>query len=395
MPGILILFLIVLVTLAAVFRADYVLILLYLLAGVSIISQWWGRKAVRRVTISRDLAERAFLGEKVNVKIEARNNSLIPVVWVHIRETLPLELAPEGLSQEVVSIGSKSRVTFDYVLDCRKRGYYAIGPMNLFSGDLLGLLKEQTIQIPAHHLTVFPKIIAFARVDLPTHTPLGTLHHHQPLSTDPAKVRGKRDYITGDSLRNVDWKASAAAQKLQVKLFEPSISLETMIFLNLNRDEFSIKDLYSASELSIVVAASLANWIVRARQSVGLCTNGIDTLTGVDSPLPIHPRSGQSHLLQMMEILARLQNGTSFPLVNLIKQELVHLPWGTTIIVIANQADDDLFDAFFRARRWGIEPILILCGYVEHVLDIQQTAKFFKYPVFHFVNESDLDIWRA
>ena len=394
MNGFLVLFFVVLITLAAVFRADFVLIFLYLLAGVYVISHWWGRRAIKAVVLSRELNERAFFGERVIVRIEARNQGMLPVVWAYLRETLPMELAPEGISQEVVSIGPKKKVKMEYTLDCLKRGYYAIGPMNMFSGDLLGLTKQQAVQFPANHLTVFPKIIPLSKVVLPTQSPLGTLHYHQPLSADPARVRGKRDYIPGDSLHQVDWKASAAVRRLQIKLLEPSISLETMIFLNLNRAEFEIKDLYRASELGIIVAASVANWIIRARQAVGLCTNGIDLLTEVDYPVTLPPRRGLGHLLHLLEILARVQNEQTFPLVSLIQQEVVHLAWGTTLIVIANQVDDDLFEALLRARRRGISAILILCGYVERLLEIQHKAAFFKYPLVHFMTEKDLDIWR-
>ncbi len=395
MSGIWILFFVVLVVLAAVFRADYVLILLYLLAGVYVISQWWGRRAVQSLVLKRDLTERAFFGEKVNVHVEARNQGLLPVVWVHLRETLPLELAPEGTSQQVVSIGPKEKVKFEYTLDCSKRGYYPIGPMKMFSGDLLGLSKQILVQVSAVHLTVFPKIIPLSRVSLPTHSPLGTLRSHQPLSADPAKVRGKRDYLPGDSLRLVDWKTSAAARRLQVKLLEPSISLETMLFLNLNRGEFAIKDLHRASELGIIVAASLANWIICARQAVGLCTNGIDALSGNSSPLTLLPRTGQGHLIQLLETLARAQIEETYSLVNLIQQEIVHLSWGTTMIVIANQAEDDLFETLFQCRRRGIDPLLIVCGYVEDIVKIQRKANYFRYPLFHFMSERDLDIWRG
>ena len=87
-------------------------------------------------------------------------------------------------------------------------------------------------------------------------------------------MRGKRDYVASDSLRRMNWKASASTGRLQIKQFEPSIALQTEIFLNLNASEYVTKHRIDATELAIVVAASLANWAVIQKQAVGLTTNG-------------------------------------------------------------------------------------------------------------------------
>jgi hypothetical protein len=92
-------------------------------------------------------------------------------------------------------------------------------------------------------------------VRLPSRSPIGTLRHTQPIFEDPSRVRGKRDYTTGDSLRRVDWKATATTGRLQVKQFEPSIALETALFLNLNADEYLQRTRLDATELAIVIAA--------------------------------------------------------------------------------------------------------------------------------------------
>jgi uncharacterized protein (DUF58 family) len=394
MGGILLLFFIVLIVLAAVFQADFVLVVLYLMAGAFFISHWWSNRAARSVLVQRTFTRYAFWGEKLPVQVVAKNVGLLPVVWMHLRETLPLELAAEGATQEVVYIGPKSQVDLAYDLDCRKRGYYSIGPLNMFSGDLLGISRQQSLIAPADHLIVFPKIIPLATIKLPTNSPLGILRCTQPIFEDPTKVRGKRGYVTGDSMRRLDWKTSAATGQLHVKLFEPSIALETMILLNLNQAEFDIKDRYYAPELAIVVAASIANWVIRARQAVGLATNGFDPLSSENTIISLPPRPGHGNLMRILEVLARAQIAESYPLVRLIHEEITRLPWGASLIVLANQVSDDLFDALFQARRNGLSATLILCGYVEKFFEIQQRAGYFKLPFYHFLNEQDLDVWR-
>lgn len=394
MSGILLLFFVVLIILAAVFRADFVLVVLYFIAGAYVVSHWWSRKALAAIHLIRHYPRNAFIGEIVPVKTELKNAGFLPVVWVHVREATPIELAVEGNTQIVLYLGPKAKFELSYFLDCRKRGFYKIGPMDLFSGDLFGFSKQVQRTISEGQFTVFPKIIPLVKPDIPSHSPLGTLRHHLPIYEDPTRVGGKRPYFPGDTYRQIDWKATAITQQLQVKIFEPSIALEAMIFLNLNRDEFPIKHWSDASELSIVVAASLANWLVRARQSVGLATNGIDPLSADRNPTKIPVRSGQAQLMKILETLARVQCDTGTPLIQLFVNEYIHLTWGTSLIIITNQVSDEFIDSLFQAKKKGLSAMLILVGMINKFVETQEKARHFGFPIYHIEKEKDLDIWR-
>lgn len=174
----------------------------------------------------------------------------------------------------MTGFGPRQESSFEYTLEARKRGYYPVGPLILSSGDLFGLSERLEKQIPPQFITVYPKIVALARVGIPSRSPQGTLRHHQPLFEDLTRVFGKRAYVAGDSLRRVDWKATAQTGRMQVKLFEPSISLETLIFLNLNAEDYNFHGRIDLTELGIVIGASLASWVIERRQSAGLRING-------------------------------------------------------------------------------------------------------------------------
>ncbi len=101
--------------------------------------------------------------------------------------------------------------------------------------------------------------------------------------------------------------------------------------MNLNAEDYERHSRIDASELAIVVSASLANWIIRKKQSVGLFTNGIepilrDTVKSpghvrelpYQNPLPIPPRRGQSHLMNILEVLAHVQVAETYPLTKVI-----------------------------------------------------------------------------
>jgi uncharacterized protein (DUF58 family) len=131
-------FLIVLAILAAILRADFVLILIYILLGIYISGRWWSQKALKAVRVSRGFDQRAFLGEKILVELEITNSGRLPVVWLQFQENLPVALSLSGSFQQVVSLGAGERLKFEYQLLGRKRGYYDVGPLRLYSGDIFG-----------------------------------------------------------------------------------------------------------------------------------------------------------------------------------------------------------------------------------------------------------------
>jgi uncharacterized protein (DUF58 family) len=388
-------FLLVLAVIAALLRADFVLTIIYLLLGVWIFGRIWSHSALETIKVHRFFAPRAFFNEQIPVRLELYNSGLLPAVWLQFSESLPVELRiGETAFHRVVSIGSHQRLTLEYTLEGHKRGYYPIGPLMLYSGDVFGITGGETRRLRSDFLTVYPKIVPLTRVVLPTQSPMGTLRHHQPIFEDPNRIFGKREYVSGDSLRRVDWKATASTGNLQVKLFEPSISLETEIFLDLNMEAYEFHSRASAMELAIVVAASLANWIVRARQSVGLITNGTDPLSQDGLTPRLLPRRGRANLMRILDVLARVQAGKADELLNLIRRESIHLSWGATLIVITPKLDEPFFDILFQARRSGFDIVLVPCGPTPGLQRARHTAATFGFPLVHILSEQDLEIWR-
>ncbi len=386
----------VLFLIAVLMQEDTILTVFYVLAGVYLGGRWWSQRALKNVTLQRHLPTHAFLGEVVPVHVDLRNRSWLPVIWLRAQDTVPVGLAiGQESHRQVTRLGPYDHYRLQYVVYPQKRGYYQVGPLLLMSGDALGLVGQHQRQEAPAYLTVYPRIVPLAHVPLPSRSPLGTLHHTQPIFEDPTRIIGKRDYTTGDTLRRIDWKSTAAVGRLQVKQFEPSIALETTILLNLCAPEYELRTRVDATELAIVVAASLANWITGHKQTVGLATNGLDPLNPATPVHAIPPRKGRGHLMRVLEVLARVQTGESVPLAALLSQQIVHLAWGTTVILITSHLDEGLLEGLLQARRAGLDAVVVLCGYATGHADVQRRAQRFGFPVTIIRNERDLDVWRT
>ncbi len=378
---------------ASFLHGEFALTLLYLIVGALVAAMWWCYRALGQVETKRRFNTHVFLGEKVKINLRVQNKGWLPLPWLELRDTLPVALAGPHSFKMVTNLGACADSNFEYFVEARKRGYYPIGPLSISTGDIFGVNESLQAENPAEHLVVYPKIIPFTSIQIPSYSPQGTLRYSLPLFEDPTRVFGKRGYISGDSLRRIDWKSSASTGQLQVKLFEPSIALETFVILNLNAGDYHYRSQIDAAELGIVIAASIANWIVDKKQLVGMMINGRDPLIADDKPQSIPPGKGKQHLMRLLETLARVSTIEDSALVPLIQRQRYRLAWGTTLIVITGRANDDLLNELYQARRSGQNAILILTGRDISDVGVRQRAEFFRIPVVSIATELDLNIW--
>ena len=380
---------------SAVVQDRMAVTLMYVFLGMFVFSRWWLNRAIDLLSFSREYQKNAFPGEVVPVSLEIKNHSLLPVVWLRVQDNLSLEISDESSFRQVATIGSKESVNLVYELRAKHRGFYQVGPVKISTGDLLGIFPEETRQGKAEYFCVFPRILSFASMQLNSRSPLGTLKAIEPIFEDPNRPIGKRNYIPGDSLRRVDWKSSAAVGRTQVKIFEPSVDLQVALFLNLSSSEYALKQRLEAAELAIETTASIAFWAVQNRQSVGLWTNGIDTSradAGGHKSIP--PKKGRSHLIKILEVLARVKLNEGEAFSDFLHHHLHELSWGTSIMLLTGEIKEDVLAALAHAQRKGLNSTIILFGPQPQLQTIQAQVRRLGFKLIHVERESDLDVWR-
>ncbi|MGQ9555441.1 MAG: DUF58 domain-containing protein [Anaerolineae bacterium] len=357
------LFITVLFIIAAIMRVDFFFYILYVFFAVYLLSRFWVRRALMQVRVERRLNTHAFWGERVPVRLELSNNGLLPVPWLQLHESLPQPLAFPQVRSRALALWPHEKAVFTYELDCRKRGYYTIGPLRLSSGDLLGAGGRAFAEAGLSHLTVYPRLLPLSDLGIPSRSPFGAIKRSGAIHRDPARVAGVRDYRPGDTIRHINWKASAAHNKLQTKVFDPVISLDTAVFLDLEREHYEPAHVGISTEEAISVAASLVTQLARQRQPFSLASNGQDPLAENGGRGPVLPmRSGQAHLMTVLEALGRIENQAVEPLSSLLQRETLNLPWGCNVLIVSGNGDD-LLGYTLRLQRSGFNVVIVLADY--------------------------------
>ena len=359
--------LIALFVIASLLRMDKFFYLLYLLAAVYALGQLWTKRAMRQLRTERRLVNRAFPGETIQVELRVRNQGWLPVPWVEMHDSLPVEMASPPFYRRVLSLAPHAEHCFQYTLTCRQRGYYLIGPMIWRTGDLLGMTPVLSSQQPPETIIVYPRVLPLSHLGLPTHSPLALLPAPIPLFEDPSRVIGVRRYERGDSPRRIHWRATARTGELLVKRYQPAIARDTVICLDLHRDDYAMQRTYVASELAIVTAASLARHIiVQERLGAGLFTQAYDPLQDDVVAFSLPPRHERGQLMEILEVLARAQlydaaQAGDTPLFDeYVRRASVSFPWGSTILLVTGRDVPALYDTLVFLRRRGFPVVLLL-----------------------------------
>lgn len=410
-----------LLAVAFLLRVDFVFYILYVAAGIFIWSRFVTPRTVKQLFVERTFPRRSFLGETVNVLISLENKGRLTIPWLQFSESVPPELRLSETTQRVTALKGKSTFTFSYPIKAQRRGYYKIGPLRMVSGDLFGLTSQQRGYLAPDYLTVYPRIVQLSRLGLPSRLPFGTIAAKQRLFEDPARPAGVRLFRSGDSLRQMNWKASAHTGSLQVRTFQPAISLEAMLLLNLNESDYQRSSRHHAGEWAIVVAASLANHLISQRQAVGLLTNGVDPLRQLESslefdevsgrlefvsaplnsewtpymPPAIEPQGGRAQLMKLLEQLARLEQRPTVPFAGWANLACAGLSWGITVLSITPRGDPATCNALHRLVRSGYNPILFAVEPDHNFNEVRERARRLGFRAFNVASPQDFDQWRA
>ena len=318
--------------------------LFVLLAGG--LARVWADRSLVALEFERRLPEtRAFPGERLDLTYRLTNRKLLPLPRLELRDLFPDALAPDTLAhipanisgtkiyERSTHLGSRERASWTVALPCTERGYYRLGPARLRSGDAFGLFSAERDETETPGVVVYPRTVPLQDLGLPSARPLGERKGRERIFEDPLRIAGLRDHAPGDSIRRIDWKATARRGALQSRVYEPSTAQHLIVALNIDTmDPPWAGYIPELLETDLTVAASLARWAFDERYAVGLLANG--SLPESDRPIRVPPGRAPDHLMRILEALGGIGPLTMTSLADVLEAESHRLPFGATLAVV-------------------------------------------------------------
>lgn len=390
------------IILSFLFRQPLLLVVGLLGLLVLVTADVWARYCLTDLRYQRQFSEkRVLFGEEVTMSLSVENAKLLPLPWLEIMDTVPNGLTFQGRNLRM-NLGSNQavlenlfsprwyeRVTRRYTILCNTRGVHTFGPTRLHSGDIFGFIERTETADNREYVLVYPLVVPLRRFSLPARYPFGEHRAPRRLLEDPSRVIGVRDYMYGDDLRRVHWKATARTMQLQSKVYEATTTYTLVMFLNIASAldaRYGVNPEYQ--ELTICAAASIADWALNEGYAVGLYANCMMYMPEIGMALPssadevgagprletviadqlkqrrIHlPAAGsEEQRKRIMEALARIQSYFGTSIEGLIQTERTRLPAGATVVVITSVVSDPLVDSLVRLRQEGHAVSVLFVG---------------------------------
>jgi len=343
-----------------------------LILAAALLAKSWARLSLVQVSGKRTVKEtRLFPGDQTELRLEVANRKLLPLPWVEIEDAIPVQLSAQKLPPsprrpEYGSLLRSSsllgyrRAKWKFTLNAGKRGFYSLGPLTLVSGDPFGFYRR-TVSFPQpDFIIVYPKIFPLPAFSPPSFFPLGDIRSEKRIFQDPVRPIGLRDYQPFDSLRHIHWKASGRSQRLQVKIFEPTVTLQVSLFLGVDsyRDDGGCRE--EDFEWGISLAASLADHFGSRGIPTGLFANGL--LIDSGQPLQILAGGSREQTLLILEALAKLTSKADQPLESFLQKERRALAQGNTLVFILHRISHPMFWQLQELREAGYKLAVLLSG---------------------------------
>lgn len=187
-------------------------------------------------------------------------------------------------------------------------------------------------------LYVYPDMKSIRKFNVDFRKIVGDVIAKRHVIEDPFEFRGIRDYYPFDSLKTVNWNASAKTGDIKVNQYNYTSSQEVMLLLDM--EGYNAFDKPAIKEDLIRIAAYLTRNLIQNGIPVGVMTNACDIVTGEELSIPCKNGSGQEK--NIFRIYARIaEENVSQPYVQIL-QDKVFPHAGPHYILISYYAGEAL-----------------------------------------------------
>ncbi len=328
----------------------------WLLVGLSVMwvtSYVWARMLRDRVSASRQvLGTWVVAGDQIRESFTLTNPGNLPVLWAQVKDG---SAVPGYQADRVESVGARSERTWSGTGVCQRRGLFRLGPWDLLMSDPLGFFEVRHHYSATTTLMVYPRASFLPHLELPRGRATGRASTSERISLETIMVGGVRDYVSGDSLRRIHWRATAHHDSLMVREFDREPSGDVWLILDMDEKVQAGRDAEATQEYAVILAASLAARFAREgeRRAIGLLMSG-------RNPAVLHPARGQAQLWRILKGLAEAEPGLRPSFAELLQQVGSSLGSGRTLVLITPSQDSTWVVPLLPLMARGNAPTVIL-----------------------------------
>jgi uncharacterized protein (DUF58 family) len=295
---------------------------------------------IGRLNIERIISkEKLMAGEEVEITIVVTRRSNFPLFYVVLEDVLPeallRETRYEGNTHQIQSRILifplfRKRLEYSYTINPAPRGLFKFDQIMVKTGDIFGFVLKNTSVSIKDQIFVYPQYQDIERWENGKMLQTGMKKVGKRSFTDYTSTVSVRDYVAGDRMNWLHWKASARSNKLLTKVFEQQRNDDFVIVLDHCDKSYGTNDWLF--ERGVSLAASLVHFSISKGGSIGY-----HPFKGKEIPMNI----GVEQEWRIFHELAKVKADIKEPFEERLKQEYMigHMEGKTALIISPNLSE--------------------------------------------------------
>lgn len=224
------------------------------------------------ISAQRILPEKLSNGDENPVKIDIKNNYDFKIN-VKVIDEIPFQFQKRDFLIEK-QIASGRNTFFQYILEPKERGEYNFGSLNVYVSSPLGFVSKRFNFQKDANLPSYPSFIHLRKYELmaiQSEFLLGGIKKIRKLG-HTMEFEQIKEYVPGDDIRTINWKATSKTNRLMVNQFQDEKSQRIFMLIDTGRTmKMPFKGL-SLLDYSINATMALSHIILKKGDRAGMMT---------------------------------------------------------------------------------------------------------------------------
>jgi uncharacterized protein (DUF58 family) len=250
-----------------------------------------------KIKAQRKLLTQLSLGDENTIRILLENQYRMPVS-LRVIDELPFQLQIRDFEVKL-SLKPLEKKEIHYTIKPEERGLFEFNAINIYVSSIMGLV-ERRITVDAHEeVKVYPSVFQMRKYELQVFSKTAIFQGIKKVRRigNNNEFEQIKNYVQGDDLRSINWKATSRRNELMVNQYQEERSQQVYCLIDKSRSMQMPFENLTLLDYAINSTLVLSNIILKKGDKAGVITFS----DKIGAQLTAESKTG--HLRKIMDVL--------------------------------------------------------------------------------------------
>ncbi len=292
--------------------------MLVVLVFIDIILLYQTKKAIQ---VHRNLPERLSNGDENKISLTIKNKYPF-IAHLSLIEELPYQFQKRDFIFHQI-LPKKDEKTIHYNLTPKERGIYIFGHINIYANSALKLATKKYIIGEEKEIKCYPSFLRLKEFDIKNFNSASSYGSKKSRRIGHSlEFEQIKEYVSGDDIRTLNWKATAKRNQLMVNQYMEEKSQSVYAIIDKGRAMQMTFDGLSLLDYAVNATLAISNVILRKQDKAGM----LSFATKLEDWVVAERRSSQMSLISeaLHNITTNFDEPDFSTLYAVVKRKITH-----------------------------------------------------------------------